>query len=101
MPKGYWIAHVDANNEASFTSDSYKAYVEGAGPAFSKYDATFLARGGAFHLAEGQNMGARHVVVEFPSLEQAKNCYDSPEYSEAKKHRMAVANANIVLVEGI
>ena len=100
MPKGYWIAHVAGNDPDSLTSDGYKAYVEGAGPAFKEFGAKFLARGGPFQIAEGEDLGTRHVVIEFPSLEAAKACYNSAAYSEAKKHRQAVSRGTIVLVEG-
>ncbi len=101
MPKAYWIAHVGADDPASFTSDAYKSYVEGAGPVFKEYNARFLARGGSFTTAEGDDLGSRHVVIEFPSLEDAKACYQSETYSKAKAHRVAVSNAHIILIEGI
>ena len=100
MPKGYWIAHVSANDAESFSSDSYKQYIEGAGSAFREFGAKFLARGGPFEIAEGSDLGGRHVVIEFPSLEAAKACYDSAAYAEAKKHRQAVSEGTIILVEG-
>ena len=101
MPKGYWIAHVEPDDEASLQSDSYKAYIEGASQAFSEHGAKFLARGGAFENAESPGLGSRHVVIEFPSLEHAKACYHSEVYQEACKHRQAVSNGHIILVEGI
>lgn len=100
MPKGYWIAHVNAENAADFTSDAYQAYVTGARPAFEKYNAKFLARGGAFVQVEGDDLGQRHVVIEFDSLDAAKECYHSEIYAEAKKHRAAVSQASILLMEG-
>lgn len=101
MPKGYWIAHVHADDPANFTSDAYQAYVAGAGPMFVKYNARFLARGGEFISAEGDDLGSRHVVIEFPSLEAAKACYNSPEYQEARKNRTPISKGTIVLIEGI
>jgi len=100
LPKGYWIAHVGAEDAANFTSDAYKAYVSGAAPAFKAHEGKFLARGGDFVIAEGQDLGSRHVVIEFKSLEAAKACYNSETYAEAKKHRLAVSNATIILLEG-
>ena len=100
MPKGYWIAHVAAKDADSMASDDYKAYIEGAGPAFKEHGAKFLARGGDFELAEGADIGARHVIIEFPSLEAAQACYHSKAYADAKKHRQAVSDGVIILVEG-
>lgn len=101
MGKGYWIAHVGAQDAASFSSDAYAAYVAGARPAFEQRGAKFLVRGGEHQTVEGDDLGSRHVVIEFESLEAAKDCYNSPEYQEAKKHRTAVSNATIILVEGL
>ena len=100
MPKGYWIAHVKAESADVFASDAYQAYVSGAGPAFKEFGGKFLARGGPFVLAEGEDLGSRHVVIEFDSLETAKACYNSEAYSEAKQHRIAVSQGTIILMEG-
>ena len=101
MSKAYWIAHVGTDDPENFTSEAYQAYVSGAGPMFQKHNARFLARGGDFVLAEGEDLGARHVVIEFPSLEAAKACYNSPEYQDARKNRTPISNATIMLVEGL
>jgi len=100
MPKGYWIAHVSAESAENFTSDAYQAYVTGARPAFEEFNAIFLARGGEFVQMEGGDLGSRHVVIEFASLADAKACYNSGTYANAKKHRLAVSNASIILMEG-
>lgn len=101
MPKGYWIAHVSAEDAEQFQSDAYKAYISGAAPAFKEFNGRFLARGGAAVQVEGADLGTRHVVIEFDSLEQAQACYNSPTYLEAKAHRLPVANAQIILLEGL
>jgi uncharacterized protein (DUF1330 family) len=93
MPKGYWIAHVDVRDP-----ERYKDYVSTAKPAFERYGARFLARGGAFEVLEG-NGRARNVVIEFPSLQAARDCYNSAEYQAAKAIRQTVADAEMVIVE--
>ncbi|MVA96874.1 DUF1330 domain-containing protein [Nitratireductor sp. CAU 1489] len=94
MPKAYWIAHVDVRDP-----ERYKDYVATAKPAFERYGANFLARGGAYEAMEGKGR-ARNVVIEFPSLQAAKDCYNSPEYQAAKAIRVTVADAEMVIVEG-
>lgn len=94
MPKAYWIAHVDVNDP-----ERYKDYVATARPAFEKYGARFLARGGAFEAMEGKGRG-RNVVIEFPSMQAARDCYNSPQYQEAKAIRQSVADAEMIIVEG-
>lgn len=95
MPKGYWIAHVTVTDP-----DQYKVYASAAPDALRKYGATILARGGTCQQMEG-NGHARNVVIEFPSLQAAIDCYNSPEYQAAKAHRAGAGIVEIVLVEGV
>ncbi|WP_026380564.1 DUF1330 domain-containing protein [Afifella pfennigii] len=94
MPKGYWIARVDVREP-----ERYKDYVAGAAPAFRKFKARFLVRGGPAHSLEGKTR-ARNVVIEFASVEDALACYHSPEYQAAREIRSAVSEAELVIVEG-
>ncbi len=94
MAKGYWIARVDVNNP-----DRYPDYVNTAKPAFERFGANFLARGGETHSLEGENR-ARNVVIEFPSVQHALDCYNSPEYQNAVKIRQSAADSELIIVEG-
>ena len=94
MAKGYWVAHVDVNDP-----EGYKGYVERNGKAFAKYGARFLVRGGKFEAREGTSR-SRNVVIEFKDYETALACYDSPEYAEAKKHRVNASVADMIIIEG-
>ncbi|MBN9037916.1 MAG: DUF1330 domain-containing protein [Rhizobiales bacterium] len=94
MAKGYWIAHVDVRDP-----ERYKDYVATAKPAFERHGAKFLARGGKWQAMEGKGRG-RNVVIEFPSMQAALDCYNSAEYQAAKAIRITVADAEMVIVEG-
>ncbi|HBF31951.1 DUF1330 domain-containing protein [Rhizobium sp.] len=94
MAKGYWIARVDVHD-----AERYKDYVSTAKPAFERYGAIFLARAGRTEPVEGPAR-ARNVVIEFPSLQDALDCYNSPEYQAAVKIRQEAADGEIVLIEG-
>ena len=95
MTKAYWIARVDVRD-----TKRYKDYVATAKPAFERYGAKFIARGGAFTELEGQAR-SRNVIIEFPSMQHAVDCYNSEEYQAAAKIRQEVADAEMVVVEGI
>lgn len=95
MPKGYWMGHIEVHDP-----ETYKKYIEGATPAYREHGAKFLARGGAFDPVESTDLGSRHVIIEFESLEKAKACYNSPIYQAAKKFRQAAAKGRLVIVEG-
>jgi uncharacterized protein (DUF1330 family) len=94
MAKGYWIAHVDVTD-----AERYKDYVTTAKPAFERYSAKFLVRGGETHGLEG-HVRTRNVVVEFASMQDALDCYNSPEYQAAKAIRQTVSDADLLIVEG-
>jgi len=95
MPKGYWIGHVDVTN-----AEEYPGYLKAAQPAYEKYGAKFIVRGGTSEVMEGRSRG-RHVVIEFESYERAHACYNSPEYAAARKIRQANADGDILIVEGV
>jgi uncharacterized protein (DUF1330 family) len=94
MPKGYWIVRVSVKN-----AERYPAYLAAARPAFEKFGARFLARGGRFEAMEGSSR-ERNVIVEFESYATALACYRSSEYQGAKAIRNANADADFVIVEG-
>ena len=94
MAKGYWIARVDVADP-----EGYKRYVAANAVAFKKFGARFLVRGGNFEKVEG-SARQRNVVIEFPNLQAARDCYHSPEYQAAIALRAPVSTADIVIVEG-
>jgi uncharacterized protein (DUF1330 family) len=94
MPKGYWIAHVDVADP-----DAYAAYRKANAAPFAKYGARFLVRGPQPHPKEG-TLRARTVVIEFPSLQAALDCFESAEYQAAKAIRDPVSTVDMVIVEG-
>jgi uncharacterized protein (DUF1330 family) len=95
MAKGYWIAQIDVKD-----AERYKDYVSTAAPAFKKYGAKFLARGGKVMSLEGRAC-ARNVIIEFPSLQAALECYNCDQYQAAKAIRVTVSDGSIMLVEGV
>ncbi len=40
------------------------------------------------------------VLIEFPTYEEAKAWYDSPEYQKAKSHRIKGSDYQFILFEG-
>jgi len=94
MPKGYWIARADVHD-----AEPYARYIKDNAAAFRKFGGRFLVRGGACTVVEGEAR-PRNVVVEFPSLQAAMDCWESPEYQAARAHRLGVADFDVVIVEG-
>ena len=94
MPKAYWIVRVSVRQP-----ERYPDYLAAARPAFEKFGAKFIVRGGAFELMEG-HARERNVVVEFADSATATACYRSAEYQRAKAIRQAYADADFVIIEG-
>ena len=93
--KAYWIAHVTVTD-----AEAYKGYQALAPAAFARFGGQFLARGGEAQVMEGPEL-ARHVVIEFPSLQAARDCYNSAEYTAARAARDGAATVHLTIVEGI
>ncbi|MBL8561172.1 MAG: DUF1330 domain-containing protein [Gemmobacter sp.] len=91
----YWLAHVTVTDP-----EAYKQYQALAPAAFAPFGGRFLARGGASEVMEGPEL-ARHVVIEFPSLEAARACYASEAYQAARRARAGAAEVHLVIVEGL
>ncbi|WP_209425457.1 DUF1330 domain-containing protein [Pararhodobacter sp. SW119] len=94
MPKAYWVVHVDVRDP-----DTYARYREANAAPFQKYGARFIVRGGPQTQMEGASR-ARTVVIEFPSVQAATDCFHSPEYQAAKAIRDPVSTADLLIVEG-
>ena len=67
----------------------------------AKYGGRFLVRGGAHQTVEGDWKPARLVVIEFPSLADARRWYDSEEYRGPKALRMRAGRTSVVIVDGV
>lgn len=94
MAKGYWIVRVSVHDR-----ERYPDYLAAAKPAFDKFGANFIVRGGPFDSMEGSSRD-RNVVVEFKDLATAKACYQSPEYQAAKTIRQKYSDADFIIIEG-
>ncbi|MEE4235293.1 MAG: DUF1330 domain-containing protein [Anderseniella sp.] len=95
MAKGYWIAHGKVSDP-----DQYKLYAEAAPDVIAAHGGRFLARGGRHQQMEGAGK-PRNVVIEFPSFEDAVNCWNSPGYQAARAKREGAGDVDIVIVEGV
>ena len=94
--KAYWIAVYKSLKNVN----NLQGYAEKATIAIKKYNGKFLVRGGKAETLEG-TPSPRTVLIEFPSIEDALNCYNSPEYQDAKKFAKEEFNRHIQIVEGI
>jgi uncharacterized protein (DUF1330 family) len=79
---------------------AYKRYTDRVPEILAQFGGKVLARGGKYRILEGPEKFERFVVIEFPSMEQAIACHDSPQYQEAAAHRRSGAGeVELVIVE--
>ncbi len=81
--------------------ERYETYKQLAPPSIAQYGGRYVARGGEVATLEGTWSPKRLVILEFPSVEQAKAWWSSTEYAEAKALRQATARTQMIVVAGL
>ena len=66
----------------------------------AQYGGRYLARDGAVQPVEGGWTPQHIVILEFPTMEQARTWYHSPEYAVALKVREKALRRRLIFVEG-
>ena len=79
----------------------YEDYKKLAAPTVELYGGKYIARGGKTETLEGDWLPNRLVILQFDTLEQAKNWHNSVEYGEAKSIRHETAISKMVVIDGV
>jgi len=94
MPAYAIVRIIDISDPAGF-----EAYRAKAGPTLAAHHGKVIVGGGRKATLEGDDDTAV-VIIEFPSYEAAQTWYNSPEYGEALKIRLAASSVQVVIAEG-
>lgn len=92
----YVIANVTVKDPVRY--EDYRRLVS---PTLAKYGGRFIARGGKVEVLEGDWQPNRLVLLEFPSVDAAREWWNSPEYTEAKLIRQATSEGTLLILEGV
>ena len=92
----YLVVDIDIHDP-----EAYKEYIRLAPPSIALYGGRYLARGGRTEVFEGDWVPKRLVILEFESLDRARQWLESPEYAPARAIRQAAARADMVAIEGL
>jgi len=92
----YVIAEVTVNDTTLFAE-----YGKGVPASIAAYGGKYLVRGGATEPKEGGWEPKRMVVLEFPTMAQARKWYHSAEYKPLLEMRLKAANSRMIFVEGV
>jgi len=95
MP-AYVIVQVEVHDTAR-----YEDYKKMSPVSIEQYGGRFIVRGGKVETLEGSWSPKRFVIIEFPSVERARQWWSSTEYATAKKLRHEIAHTEMIVVEGI
>ena len=82
-------------------ADAFQTYRTRAAASIVQHGGKYLARGGKIELLEGAWEPRTIIIVEFPTIEQARAWYRSPEYAAALGVRDEALSRNLILVDGI
>ena len=92
----YIIAQISIHDRSG-----YNEYSDGFLEVFTRYKGELLVVSEDPQIVEGEWPYTRTVLIRFPSAEEARRWYESPEYQAIAQHRFRASKANAVLVEGL
>ena len=81
--------------------DKFRIYLNESPRIIAQYGGKYVVRGGAMAILEGDSRGQRIVIIEFPSLEKAKEWYSSEEYRRVRQLREGAATGSLIALEGV
>ena len=93
--KGYWLILGTAIADQAAQQEYGRLWA----PIAAKYGAR-LNPGKVPPILKEARDTARVVVVEFPSYEKAKACYEDPAYQAAKEFALKASKRDLIIVEG-
>ncbi len=91
----YVVVDIDVKDPTT-----YADYVAKAPATVAAFGGKYLARAGRTEKLEGEWVPKRLVILQFESLERAKEWLNSPEYAPVKALRHQAARSNMIVIEG-
>lgn len=77
-----------------------QVYAGKAGATLAGHSVKVLVAYGKQEVLEGPQAEGM-VILEFPTMTEARAWYDSPAYCEARDHRFQGADYRVIFVEGV
>ena len=95
MP-GYMVGNITVTDP-----DLFAEYGKQVPATVAQFGGTYVVRGGAAEKIEGSYDPARIVILQFESVEKAKEWYNSDVYAPLKDMRMKASTGDLYFVEGV
>jgi uncharacterized protein (DUF1330 family) len=90
----YIIAQISIHDRAE-----YGRYEAGFMDVFAQFQGELLAVSESPTIVEGQWPCTRTVLMRFPSADEARRWYASPQYQAIAQHRFRASTGNAVVIE--
>lgn len=81
--------------------ETFAQYGQRVPETVARFGGTYVVRGGKAEKIEGDYDPVRIVILQFESIERAREWYDSAEYAPLKEMRMRSSNGDLYFVEGV
>ena len=78
----------------------YGEFMKQVKPLVESMGGTYLVRGGALEVLEGDWNPTRIVLFEFPDMASARKLFASEAYAPLKALRQSCSTGHVVIVEG-
>lgn len=95
MSKAYVVGQLNIHHP-----EGYQAYSSQVLGTLSAFGGSFIVRGGDVTVFDGEPIGPRNVVIEFPSMQAAKDWYASQPYQAIVEGRTQHADGYLLVVAG-
>jgi|TARA_B110000238_G_C15701823_1_gene258737 uncharacterized protein (DUF1330 family) len=97
MSKAYVLVDTKISN-----NENYEIYKSKAKPIAEQFGGKYLTRGGEMDVVQSDLWSpTRLVLVEFPSIENARAFHNSQDYADVKRIRLENAESTLVILEGL
>ncbi|MGA9269458.1 MAG: DUF1330 domain-containing protein [Lutimonas sp.] len=84
-----------------YNQELYEEYKRMTPGTIDDFDGKFVVRGGRTEHLEGEWKPERIVLLEFPSVERAREWWESEAYTRARLVRQRAAETKMIILEGV
>ena len=85
----------------NYNRDDLMPYAQSLPPIYEKYNGQYIAFTAKYEQFEGEYPYQSIIVSKWPSVDDARAFWDSPEYAEARKLREGIGEFDVIAFDGI
>jgi uncharacterized protein (DUF1330 family) len=92
----YLVAEIEIKDP-----EMYSRYVEKVPGVIERFGGRYLSQGGRVTPMSGNWNPERMILIEFPTLEQLQQCFNSSDYLEIAPFRTQSTHSRSIIVDGL